>query len=343
MAGPPQMPNDFLTFQYAVTETAHTIRLNCRYVDRIHLFFRFLARDLIQRYLTEHPDPNNENIVGYNNKKCWPRDARMRLMKHDVNLGRAVFWDIKNRLPRSVTTICWESTFVSVYSKDNPNLLFNMSGFECRILPKCRTQNEEFTHRNGVWNLQNEITKERTAQYLLRDDDVSLGRFHNCVRQILMASGSTTFTKIVNKWNTALIGLMTNATFVRIDCGSRIGIVDTQRLLLPVCVNNSNAAAVKSTTTTASAAPLLRSQSMRTNVAAGGIRNLPTVAGRAAAAANAKVNATGKLIPIGKLIDGEPKIAQPKTLTFNLNQNTTIEYQRRHVMAVATSRQQRYN
>jgi len=39
-------------------------------------------------------------------------------------------------LPRSVTTIGWESTFVSVYSKDNPNLLFNMSGFECRILPK---------------------------------------------------------------------------------------------------------------------------------------------------------------------------------------------------------------
>lgn len=69
------------------------------------MLFRFTAeeaRDLIQRYLTEHPDPNNENIVGYNNKKCWPRDARMRLMKHDVNLGRATFWDMKNRLPRSV-------------------------------------------------------------------------------------------------------------------------------------------------------------------------------------------------------------------------------------------------
>lgn len=58
---------------------------------QVHILFRFgadEARDLIQRYLTEHPDPNNENIVGYNNKKCWPRDARMRLMKHDVNLGR---------------------------------------------------------------------------------------------------------------------------------------------------------------------------------------------------------------------------------------------------------------
>lgn len=52
------------------------------------------------------------------------------------NRGRAVFWDIKNRLPRSTTTIQWENSFVSVYSKDNPNLLFNMSGFECRILPK---------------------------------------------------------------------------------------------------------------------------------------------------------------------------------------------------------------
>jgi hypothetical protein len=82
------------------------------------------ARDLIGRYLTEHPDPNNENIVGYNNRKCWPRDARMRLMKHDVNLGRAVFWDMRNRLPRSMTTFEWTNSFVSVYSQDNPNLLF---------------------------------------------------------------------------------------------------------------------------------------------------------------------------------------------------------------------------
>jgi len=103
---------------------------------QIHILFRFSAeesRDLIQRFLTEHPDPNNENIVGYNNKKCWPRDARMRLMKHDVNLGRATFWDMKNRLPRSLTTLDWDNSLVSVYSRDNPNLLFSMSGFEVRF------------------------------------------------------------------------------------------------------------------------------------------------------------------------------------------------------------------
>ena len=172
IAGPPQIPNDFLSFRDTRTQTRHPIRLYTRYINKVraalsssyslgasawqacmlwvhlsfmscttfqillqdvlsvwlaitlmlacsvashtevlksshlsqvHIMFRFTAeeaKDLIQRYLTEHPDPNNENIVGYNNKKCWPRDARMRLMKHDVNLGRAVFWDMKNRLPR---------------------------------------------------------------------------------------------------------------------------------------------------------------------------------------------------------------------------------------------------
>lgn len=41
MAGPPQMPNDFLSFQDTATESAHPIRLYCRYIDRIHIFFRW--------------------------------------------------------------------------------------------------------------------------------------------------------------------------------------------------------------------------------------------------------------------------------------------------------------
>jgi len=223
VAGPPQLPNEFLTYRDLSTEVKHPIRLYCRYIDKLYMLFRFEnddAKDLIQRFLTEHPDPNNENIVGYPNKKCWPRDARMRLMKHDVNLGRAVFWDIKNRLPRSLTTVDWDDSFVCVYSKDNPNLLFNMAGFEVRMLPKIR--NADFVHRDGVWNLQNESTKERTAQAFLRVDDESMRMFENRVRQILMASGSTTFTKISNKWNTSLIGLMTYY---------REAVVNTQELL----------------------------------------------------------------------------------------------------------------
>ena len=45
--------------------------------------------------------------------------------------------------------------------------------------------------------LFDQVTKERTAQCFLRVDDDSEQKFHNRVRQILMASGSTTFTKVL--------------------------------------------------------------------------------------------------------------------------------------------------
>jgi pre-mRNA-processing factor 8 len=211
MAGPPQMPNGFLQFRDTATETKHPIRMYTRYVDRIHIFFRFTAdesRDLIQRYLSANPDPNNSNLIGYANRKCWPRDCRMRLIKHDVNLGRAAFWEIKNRLPRALTTIDWDDTFVSVYSKDNPNLLFSMQNFEIRILPKCRA-GDVHDERDGVWSLVHTDSGERTSQAYVRVSDEGIQAFRNRIRQTLMAAGATTFAKIISKWNTTLISLMT--------------------------------------------------------------------------------------------------------------------------------------
>ncbi|KAI0145782.1 PROCN-domain-containing protein [Hypoxylon sp. NC0597] len=227
IAGPPSSPNDFLQFRDRETETKHPIRLYTRYIDKIWVFLRFTAeesRDLIQRFLTEQPDPNFENVIGYKSKKCWPRDSRMRLMRHDVNLGRAVFWDLKNRLPRSVTTIEWDDTFASVYSRDNPNLLFSMCGFEVRILPKIRNQNDEFPIKDSVWSLVDNTTKERTAHAFLQVTEEDIQKFNNRIRQILMSSGSTTFTKIANKWNTALIALF---TYYREAAVSTVNLLDT--------------------------------------------------------------------------------------------------------------------
>lgn len=227
IAGPPQSPNDFLQFRDRKTEVRHPIRLYTRYIDRIWVFLRFSAdesRDLIQRFLTEQPDPNFENVIGYRNKKCWPRDSRMRLMRHDVNLGRAVFWDLKNRLPRSITTIEWDDTFASVYSRDNPNLLFSMSGFEVRVLPKIRNQNDEFPVKDSVWPLVDNTSKERTAHAFLQVTEEDIQKFNNRIRQILMSSGSTTFTKIANKWNTSLIALF---TYYREAAASTVNLLDT--------------------------------------------------------------------------------------------------------------------
>ena len=52
------------------------------------------------------------------------------------------------------------------------------------MLPKCRTAHEDYTHKDGVWNLQNENTKERTAQAFMRVDDEGLASFENRIRQV---------------------------------------------------------------------------------------------------------------------------------------------------------------
>lgn len=210
LAGSRDKVNDFMEFEDLKTETAHPIRAYFRYVDKIHIFFQFStdeAADLIEKY-SEVQELND--IGDYpNNPRVWPKDCRMRLMKHDVSLGKSVYLEIANRILPSICTIDWSTTFASVYSKDNPNLLFNICGFDVRILPKTRAKEDEFVIKDGVWRLQNFVTKEITAIAFLKVDEDFQARFENRMRQILMSSGSTTFTKIANKWNTSLTGLIT--------------------------------------------------------------------------------------------------------------------------------------
>ncbi|KAH9917780.1 U5-snRNA binding site 2 of PrP8-domain-containing protein, partial [Fomitopsis serialis] len=62
--------------------------------------------------------------------------------------------------------------------------------------------------KDAVWNLTNEQTNIATSLESLASANLGVQQF-NRIRQVLMSSGSTTFSKIVNKWNIALIGLMT--------------------------------------------------------------------------------------------------------------------------------------
>ncbi|KAI6038379.1 pre-mRNA-processing-splicing factor 8 [Pisolithus marmoratus] len=122
----------------------------------------------------------------------------MWLIKHNINLGQAVFWNAKQILPRSLTTIKWEDTFVSVYLRENLQLLFLMSSFKVQILPKIQMLGvEQFLLKDAVWNLTNEQTKGHTAQAFLHVSDECIQQFNNCIPQIM------------NKWNTMLISLMT--------------------------------------------------------------------------------------------------------------------------------------
>lgn len=210
LAGPTTNPNDFGQHRDVSTEIAHPIRLYLRYVDRVFVVFRFdqeQSRELIQRYLSSHSDSELKNFGSFPTSKAWPRDSRMRLVRHDVNLAQASFWELANRLPLSLTKLEWSDASSSVYSRDNANFLFSMCGFDVRILPRIRDTSDE--PGECCWTLRNERTRERTALVYVRVDAEAQERFSNRIRQILMSSGCTTFTKVINKWNTALIALMT--------------------------------------------------------------------------------------------------------------------------------------
>lgn len=221
LAGPPTRSINYLgiyrsgdTDKDDEIETNHPLRIYCRYIDKIYMVYKFTSdqsSEQIQLFLTENPDPNNENLVNYPNKKCWPRDCRMRLQKYDVNLGCSVYWQVKSRLPRSITTLEWSDTFVSVYSKDNPNLLYSMCGFEVRILPKIYQKLVSSSieiNTEGYWELKNDEEKTITAYAFIRVEKRAIESFNNRIRHILLSSGAITFTACASKWNTALISLM---------------------------------------------------------------------------------------------------------------------------------------
>lgn len=77
--------------------------------------------------------------------------------------------------------VCFVSLAVSVYSKDNPNLLFNMCGFEIRILPKARVAHEDFAHVDGVWNLQVRVCVRVLCASVRTYVPVNVGFLSRCV------------------------------------------------------------------------------------------------------------------------------------------------------------------
>ncbi|CCE61602.1 hypothetical protein TPHA_0A05280 [Tetrapisispora phaffii CBS 4417] len=211
LAGTLTERNEFMQFKNSEIANNHPIRLYARYFDKVYILYHFDEDDsasLTGDFLSENPDPNFENAVNYNNKKCWPRDARMRLMRQDVQLGRAVFWDFQGRIPSSLANTNWNTSFVSVYSKYNPNLLFTMCGFEVRIIPNERT-NESTSTDEGVWDLIEDKSKRKIAKAYLKVSQEEIEIFESRIRSILLTSGSTTFTKVASKWNTNLISLFT--------------------------------------------------------------------------------------------------------------------------------------
>ena len=85
LAGPPQLPNEYLCFKDVETEVRHPIRLYTRYVDQVYFLLRFDAedaRDLIQRYL-QCPWVATRSALARNRRRDHPRPREMETRRVD--------------------------------------------------------------------------------------------------------------------------------------------------------------------------------------------------------------------------------------------------------------------
>lgn len=208
-AGDVEDPNNFMQFSNRQVEEKHPLRGYVRYFDRIFVFYRFEgyeAQELIDEYLNENSNPNFDTFLNYPSKTCWPRDVRMKLMKKDVELGKALHWKISSNLIPSMTSLNWEDSFVSIYSRNNANMHFEMCGFEIRMIPKARLS-ENVAPSESVWNLINERRQEFTCKVYLKVSDKNIDLFSKRITFLLMSIGSGAFTKVAAKWNNALVAL----------------------------------------------------------------------------------------------------------------------------------------
>ena len=202
-------PNHFLQFNIEQHAGCHPIRGYSRYNDQINVLLRFTkeqADDLRRAYVAEQTEAGEEvfrSIAGFKNKKCWPREGRMRLNLPDVNLARAVFSDFCGRLPPSIVDLSWDNSFVSVYSARNPNLLFDLGGFEVRIQPSCRIEGP-VVESESMWRLRHPATREVTARAYLQVTRNDVKKIQNKIRLALMTVGNSTFQAIAAKWNSVL-------------------------------------------------------------------------------------------------------------------------------------------
>ena len=209
-AGPPGKPNPSFKFAEPHFYTNHPHRLYLRYVDRCYFFLRYSkqeAQELVDRYLDANPDPEAASVLGFRNKSCWPRDARVRLFRNDVLVCRAVLWDYQRRLPPAVARIDPATSFTSIYSKDNPNVLFDMCGFELRMLPVSRTSGDPIDCEH-MWSFKDPHSRELTCRAYLQVAQEHVIKIQNRIRRTIASIGNSAFEKIAQKWNSLVSELV---------------------------------------------------------------------------------------------------------------------------------------
>jgi len=144
--------------------------------------------------------------------------------KHDINLNKAIFWEFKRRIPS--TLFIFEQCDSKIFHNtiERGKIALEICNFSLYINTTNTSVFLDNLDREGLWEFPDSISSTCYTTVKLSLCDKAVKYFENRVRQILMSSGSTTFTKIANRWNLSLIGFV---TFFREAIGNSKGIIET--------------------------------------------------------------------------------------------------------------------
>ncbi|KAL0237114.1 hypothetical protein PCE1_000511 [Barthelona sp. PCE] len=184
-----------------------------RTLDKVYIVCSFTPQEatyLVNSFIHNSDEHTLRNLPSYQSKIIWPVDQRMMMNRVDDFLGRAVFEVFSKRVPKTIATIEFEKSFISVSSPQNPHFNFEMGGFEIRLLPASRIDEVQATdiNTNPQWTFNDHSTGESMMYGWLRVSEKAQARFTNRIRRILMTSSATTFMKIASRWNQTLLGFV---------------------------------------------------------------------------------------------------------------------------------------
>ncbi|GAU26145.1 hypothetical protein TSUD_226080 [Trifolium subterraneum] len=93
-------------------------------------------------------------MVGYNNKKCWPRDVRMRLMKHD---GSTTFTKIVNK---------WNTALIGNLKHSSGSFFFPTFGWSQGYYDNLQAYHNELSSKVSHLAMENKkLNKEKIRNF----------------------------------------------------------------------------------------------------------------------------------------------------------------------------------
>mmetsp|Transcript_19339 Transcript_19339/g.27230 ORF Transcript_19339/g.27230 Transcript_19339/m.27230 type:complete len:2264 (-) Transcript_19339:163-6954(-) len=193
-------------------DTIHPIKLFYRINDEIFIFLRLTKKERVE--ITNNYLKNYKYDKMQDHTNFFDDSINIQSKKENINslkdllVTKAIYYEIKNRIPDSFSKMKWMNTRIEILSKLDHSITFNMLGFSCFFHMDNLNTTRIIAKKENEWIISNSDKKINSSLFRITVSDKSIKFFENHIRQILMTSGSLTFTKISNKWNTTLIGMV---------------------------------------------------------------------------------------------------------------------------------------